>query len=89
MTETQPPKRQRAAVVLFVDSESGADEQDLAAIVKGALFQAGIRENGLTATIRGTEHHVRIVDVVEAGTAARNGYLWTGITSKAWSQRGL
>lgn len=79
----------RAAVVLFVDCENGADGPDVANLVRIALHQAGIMRDGLTAKWSdGRESHVRIIDTQEVGIAAGNGYLWTAPTSKAWQNRG-
>ena len=81
-------KKVRAAVVLFVDSESGADAPDVANLVRIALHQAGIMRDGLTAKwADGRESHIRIIDSQEAGIAAGNGYLWTEPTPKAWQNR--
>lgn len=78
-------ERKRAAVVLFVDSESGVDGPDIANLVLIALHQAGTMKDGLTVRqADGKEHHVRIIHAIEAGMAAGNGYLWTEPTAKAW-----
>jgi hypothetical protein len=78
----------RAAVVLFVDSDNGADGPDVANLVRIALHQSGIMRDGLTAKwADGRESHIRIIDTQEVGIAAGNGYLWTGPTAKAWQNR--
>jgi hypothetical protein len=83
-------ERKRAALVLFVDSESGADDEvDFSFLVKAALHQSGAFKDGLKATIMGNERSVRVVDVVGVGMAAGNGYLWTEPTTKAWRQAGV
>lgn len=74
----------RAAVVLFVESESGGDPIDLAALVSAALWQDGTKTDGLTVTLNGNPHHIRVHQVMEAGQAMGNGYLWTEVTSKAF-----
>lgn len=74
----------RAAVVLFVESESDGDPIDLAALVSAALWQNGTKTDGLSVTLQGHQHHVRVHQVMEAGQAIGNGYLWTGVTSKAF-----
>ena len=74
----------RAAVVLFVETGENVDAIGAAGLVEAALWQNGIREAGLTATIRGVESHLQVRAVMEAGMAAGNGYLWTEVTSKAF-----
>lgn len=74
----------RAAVVLFVESESGGDPIDLAGLVSAALWQNGVKTDGLTATLHGAEHRITVHQVMEAGLAMGNGYLWTEVTSKAF-----
>ena len=74
----------RAAVVLFVESESGGDPIDLAALVSAALWQNGTKTDGLVASLQGVEHRITVRDVMEAGLAMGNGYLWAEVTSKAF-----
>lgn len=83
----------RAAVVLFVDidEEDCSSPQDLAMFVKQGLHQAGysLHKAPIMVTFRGKIMQVRIVDIMEAGVAAGNGYLWTEATSKAYTQHGI
>lgn len=74
----------RAAVVLFVETGENVDAIGAAQLVEVALLQSGIREAGLTATIRGVESHLQVHAVMEAGVAAGNGYLWTQVMPKAF-----
>jgi hypothetical protein len=77
------PTRNRAAVVLFVDSET-VTGPDIANVLRHALYKNGTLHDGLNAVAGGVEHHIRIVDVMDAGIAAGNGYLWTEATPKSW-----
>lgn len=79
----EEPKRERAAVVLFVDSETVTSE-DMAVVMRHALYRNKMLQEGVAAVAGGVEHHIRIVDVMDAGIAAGNGYLWTAPTPKAW-----
>lgn len=83
----------RAAVVLFVDMEEGTAQspQDVAEFTRQALYQAGygMNKNPLLVTFRQQVKEIRIVDVMEAGIAIGNGYLWTEVTTKAFMQRGI
>lgn len=74
----------RAAVVLFVESESADDPIELAALTSAALWQNGTKTDGLSATLQGHQYHVRVHQVMEAGQALGNGYLWAEVTSKAF-----
>jgi hypothetical protein len=77
----------RSAVILFVESESGGDEVDLAYLVNLALQDA--RRNGLKLKLKDGEHTIKIIDVMEAGMAMGNRYLYASVTNKAWRERGL
>lgn len=83
----------RAAVVLFVDMDEKdcSSPQDLAEFTRQGLYQAGygMTKAPLLVTFQGQIKQVRIVDVMEAGVAAGNGYLWTDVTTKAYTQRGI
>ena len=85
----------RAAVVLFVDMEEGTAQspQDVAEFTRQGLYQAGFgmhKENGeIPVNFRGEIKKIRLVDVMEAGLAIGNGYLWTDLTTKAFLQRGI
>lgn len=83
-------QRQRVAVVVFADVSGGI--RDGHNLVHRLLVEK-------LGDFDGTEHpvalgglddartfQVRIHDVVEAGVAAGNGYLWTRPTSKAFRQ---
>ena len=93
------PGRHRVALVVFCDAE-GVDCQDAAswaeAAVVSALRTSGTSDlprgvlSALVAYPRGVEatretaHGVNAVQVMEAGTALRNGYLWACPTGQAW-----
>jgi hypothetical protein len=85
----------RAAVILFVDMDEKdcQSPQDLAEFTRQGLHQAGFgmhKENGvIPVNFRGNILQVRLVDVMEAGMAIGNGYLWNEVTTKAYAQRGI
>ncbi len=83
----------RAAVVLFVDVDDDIvkDPHDLATFVKQGLYQAGYHKNGAPILVKFQKNlvEVRVVDVMDVGMAAGNGYLWTETTSKAYTQQGI
>lgn len=83
----------RAAVVLFVDMDEKECQspQDLAEFTRQGLFQAGfgMHKGPIPVTFRGEVKEVRLVDVMEAGMAMGNGYLWNEVTTKAYTQRGI
>ncbi len=82
----------RAAVVLFVDvdEEKVQSPQDLAVFVQWGLHQAGFDlKRPMSVRMGAKTVDVRIVDVMEAGMAIGNGYLWTEVTTKAYTQRGI
>lgn len=88
MSERQ---RHRVAVVVFVEAE-GADERDAGNGAELAVRQAlaGPRL-GLPADItlkmaNRPDEAMTVVDVMEVGMAAGNGYLWTRPTSKAFRE---
>jgi hypothetical protein len=82
--------RKRVALIVFadVDSDIGGAHHIAERALRGLI---GPME-GETHTVRmsavkgGTEFAVRFHDVMEAGMAAGNGYLWTQVTSKAFRQ---
>ena len=82
----------RAAVVLFVDVDEKdcQSSHDLDYLVRIGLHQAGFTfENPLPVKVQGKVVNIRIVDTMEAGMAMGNGYLWTEVTTKAYTQRGV
>ena len=82
----------RAAIVLFVDvdEEDVPLSNDLDTLVRMGLHQAGFDiNNPLPVTIKERVINIRIVDTMEAGLAMGNGYLWTEVTTKAYTQRGI
>lgn len=80
----------RAAVVLFVDTDDDIFEpSDLATFVRQGLYQAGIGyDTPLPVKFQGKTLNINIVQVMDAGVAAGNGYLWTEVTPKAFRERG-
>jgi len=80
-------KRKKAAIVLFVDSADVHSAVDMGSVVKWALRELGVMKNGLTTTVRGEELKIEVHDVMEAGIAAGNGYLWMEPTSKAFPRK--
>lgn len=82
----------RAAVVLFVDIDDDkvSDSRDLAVLTQWGLHQAGFTlDKPMQVAFKNDILNVRIVNVMEAGMAAGNGYLWTDVTSKAFTERGI
>ena len=79
-------KRTRAAVVLFVDSPNVTEPDDITHIVKRELHRRGMMVTDIEVpwNLPRDSPVVRIVDVIDAGVAAGNGYLWTEVTSKAF-----
>lgn len=75
----------RAAVVVFIETTHDGGPVDAAVLLKQALHSAtGNRltvEDPRLGAIGITVH-----EVLEAGLAAGNGYLWTSPTSKAFPQ---
>lgn len=57
------------------------------AAVRQARGRAVVGDNTITAAFRDENRPVRIAQVMETGTAAGNGYLWTEPTSKAFIER--
>lgn len=90
-------KKTRAAVVLFVDIDEDqvADAHDLEQLVRQSLYQNhwNREKNGIFAQLPvkfgKRELEVRVVDVMDVGRAAGNGYVWTEPTNTAWRNRGL
>lgn len=83
--------RTRAAVVLFVDIDDDIikNPDELGTFVKQGLRQAGFIKGPLPVKFRDKVIEIRIVDVMDVGMAAGNGYLWTETTSKAYTQHGI
>lgn len=85
-----PMLRRRFAVVVFADVDSDMDGGHH--VAERALRNLIGDMEGEVHTVRlggvedGTEVGVRFHDVMEAGTAIANGYLWAGVTSKAFRQ---
>lgn len=84
----------RAAVVLFVDIDEDqvASEHDLETLVRQSLWQNHWNKDGLFAKLPvkfgKRELEVRVIDVMDVGRAAGNGYIWTKPTNTAWRNRG-
>lgn len=90
--------RTRAAVVLFVDIDADqvVEPHDLTVLVQQALYQqhSNIQKDvrsfpELSVTRGGKELSVRVVDVEDLGMALGNGYVWTELTTKAWTNHGI
>lgn len=78
----------RAAVVLFVESDHEGDVVDVAYLVNLALQEQ--RRNGMKVQwADGRERNIKIINVMEAGMAIGNRYLYTEVSTKAWQERGL
>lgn len=85
-------KNFRCAIVIFCESE-GVDERDAGT---GAVMSIShlLREGGLLGQEYlsipspprpdGRSWETKVHDVIEAGMAIGNGYLWTHVTSKAF-----
>ena len=79
----------RVAMVVFTTVRA-VDELDGHGIVRHAIRRALVAESIdtesvlLLAVFRDAEIPVRVHDLVEFGTAARNGYVWTKSTGKAY-----
>lgn len=84
----------RVAVVVFceVETESDLDAETVAPLaVRRALGGGGLnQQSNADLSIDAYGHHfpVGAVRVMEAGIAARNGYLWTRPTPKAYHEGG-
>jgi hypothetical protein len=75
----------QVAVVVFIQAR-GVDERDAGNGAMMAVRQAWGPGTLLPVrSARGTEN-VRVVDAMEVGMAAGNGYLWTEVTGKAFRQ---
>ena len=97
---TEDPQRFRCAVVVFMDVR-GVDQGDANNAAQRVVRHAvGEGDRGLlpaTYPIPGTQHprfegadlSARVVEVMDLGVAAGNGFLWQMPTSKAWAQHGL
>lgn len=77
----------RAAIVLFVESNDISDPNEFATFTKLVLHKMGVMEDGLSWNLRGEEINIQVREVMEAGLAAGNGYLWMEPTSKAFPRR--
>ncbi len=85
----------RAAVVLFVDidEEHVADAHDLSFLVQWGLNQK-LRQPGdkfpfISMVIKNQTRDVRVVDVMDAGSALANGYFKLEPSAKSWRDRGI
>ena len=82
-------------IVVFMRAPGG-DARDAAARAESALRAAiktssvGVEPLGLLDDgLRGTGKAMPVAGVIEVGSAARNGYLWTRPTGPAARERGL
>ena len=73
----------RAAVVLFIETTHDGSPIDAAVQLKWALHSATGNQLTVETPQQGTIG-ITIHDVIEAGLAAGNGYLWTSPTPKAF-----
>lgn len=89
------PKKTRAAVVLFVDIDEDqvASPHDLETLVRQSLYQNHWNKDGIFAKLPVNfgkrELEIRVVDVMDAGRALGNGYLWAEPTKTAWRNHGI
>lgn len=87
----EPLPRHKVAMTVFADVEA-VDVVDAQHIVERMLSQLGVwpRQEIETKLRPGLEpRNVRIVKVMSAGTAMRNGYLWMSVGDQAWREVGL
>jgi hypothetical protein len=82
MSELQ---EQRVAVTVFVTVRA-IDERDAGAIATYAIRDTLGDQQILT--VKDDARVVHIVDVMDTGTAAGNGYLWLRPTAKSYRERG-
>jgi hypothetical protein len=81
----------RSAVVVFVEAK-GADERDAGNAAELAVRQAlagprlGLPADIILKMANRPDEAMTVVDVMEVGLAAGNGYLWTRPTSKAFRE---
>jgi hypothetical protein len=80
------------AIVVFMRAP-GVDARDAASRAEMALRRA-VRQEGRASTLpdhghNGTGQAMPVVDVMEVGAAASNGYLWTRPTRKTFREHGL
>jgi len=81
----------RVAVVVFVEAE-GIDERDAGSAAMLAVRQAlagprlGLPADIILRMANRPDEALKVVDVIEVGMAAGNGYLWTRPTSKAFRE---
>lgn len=89
MTDPKPA-RQRVAIVVFADVEGEiSDPQHVAErVIRDKLgpMRGEVHTVRLGGRSDGRELGVRFHEVMEAGIAIGNGYLWTSVTSKAFRQ---
>lgn len=86
----------RVAVTVFCVAP-GVDEVDASLVAEAALRRVLTEATGtrvghecvIEAPFRDFPRHVRVVDVMDIGVAAGNGYLWTRPTGKAYRERGI
>lgn len=87
-------KTHRVGVLVFMNA-SGVDFAD-ATNVACALIRDKLADgilNPLPVTLEferrdGVKFTGEVIQVMEVGMAAGNGYLWTNVTSKSWRERG-
>jgi hypothetical protein len=75
---------QRVAITVFV-TVPAIDERDAAAIAEYAIRDT--LNDQQIVTVRNEARTVRIVDVMDTGMAAGNGYLWLHPTPKSYRER--
>lgn len=84
-------KTYRTATVVIAEAE-GVDQHDaeMAAqiIIRNKLADRGKLPVGLGFNLRSSTLDAEIIDVMDLGMAAGNGYLWTYPTLKAWREIG-
>jgi hypothetical protein len=88
-------ERFKVAVVVLVDCE-GVDERDASNVAQVAV-RAAITGDALASMPvevaiplrKAVDRTVRVIDVMDLGVAAGNGYLWTSPTSRAWRDVGI
>lgn len=76
----------RAAVTVFIETDHEGDARDAAEVFRQALRQ-NLGDSTYMSHPRMGEITVIIHDVMEAGVAAGNGYLWMEPTSKAFPRK--